>query len=379
MSSSDELIDLFQVLGLNLYESKAYLTLIVKGQISARDLGHLTTIPQSRTYDVLSSLKDKGFALTTPSSDRSYVPSEPKQTLLALYGKRKKEIQHQVIKIQEEIEKKLESLHESYSKALDKVSSLTSEQTQVMNQPVFVVEGNQNIENAMVSMIDRAEKEFLRITKPSESNKSVLDPFYFTSGRTIGHLETARKRGVELRTLSLLHEIPTLFGLKVPADDVVDRKYLEKADDIQEKFILIDNHVALLNLRDPVSKTFGSIGLMLESDPTCSILKQHFQSMWDRAESRASAVKRMKQATEEVCEAMKESKFDRLDISVYRWLATNGATERETLVRSFSRTRRNPTEIHAGIERLLRHKLITKNEALHVLMVENPLKAKSLI
>ncbi len=379
MSSSDELVDLLQALGLNLYESKAYLALVAKGQISARDLGHITSIPQSRTYDVLSSLRDKGFALTTPSSDRMYVPGEPKQILAALYEKRRKEIQGQVIKVQEEIEKRLEKLQGAYSQALDKMSSLSSEQTQIVNQPVFVIEGNQSIENAMVSMIDKAEREFLRITKPFETRKNMIDPFYFTSGRTMGHLETAKRRGVDLRTLSLFYEIPSLFGLDVPLDDVVERKYLENADDIQEKFILVDNHVALLNLRDPVSKTFGSIGLMLESGPTCSILKQHFQSMWDRAESRASVVKRMKRATEEVCEAMKESKFSRLDISIYKTLAGSGATERETLARSLAKHRRRPSEVSTGIENLLGYGLITRNDALNVIMVENPAKAKSLV
>lgn len=361
-----------------MYESKAYLALVAKGQISARDLGNLTTIPQSRTYDVLSTLKDKGFALTTPSSDRTYVPVEPKQILPALYAKRKKEIQGQVIKIQEETEQKLEELQGAYSQALDRISSVSSGQTQVVNQPVFVIEGNQGIENAMVTMIDNAEKEFLRITKPPETWKNVLDPFYFTSGRTLGRMEDASARGVKIRTLSLVFEIPSLFGFELPSDDVVSRKYLERADDIQEKFILVDNHKALLNLRDPASKTFGSIGLMLESAPTCSILKQHFESMWDKAESRASVVKRMKKATEEVCVAMKEANFSRLDVSIYMTLAKNGASEQGTLARSLAK-RRHPSEITAGIERLLRFGLLTRNDVINSIMVENPVKAKSLV
>jgi sugar-specific transcriptional regulator TrmB len=378
LSSSEELVDLLQHLGLNLYESKAYVALVTRGQISARDLGQLTTIPQSRTYDVLSSLKDKGFALTTPSSDKIYAPSVPKQALFTLYGKKKKEIQGQVIRIQEEIERKLEELQRVYSQALDKMSSLASEQTGVVNQPVFVIEGNESMENAMVSMIDKAQTEFLRITKPLETKKNVIDPFYFVSGRTMGHLETAKKRGVDLRTLSLVNEIPSLFGLDVPSDDVIERRYLEKSDDIQEKFIIVDDRIALLNLRDPISKTFGSVGLMLESGPTCSILKQHFQSMWEKGESRVSVVKRMTQAVNEVCEAMKESKFSRIDVSIYKSLARSGATERETLARSLARNR-HPSEISSGIDKLIKFGLITKNDALNVIMVESPTKAKFLL
>lgn len=379
MSSSDELVNLLQQLGLNLYESKAYLALLSKGQISARDLGHITNVPQSRTYDVLSSLKDKGFALTTPSSDRTYVPTEPKQNLLTLYGKRRKEIQGQMIKVQEETEKRLEQLQQTYSQVLEKVSLLSSEQTQVVNQPVFVIEGNQSIENAMVAMIDKAEKEFLRITKPPEAKKTVLDPFYFITGRTMGHLEAAKERGVKIRTLSLVPEIPSLLGLGIPSDDIVERKYLEKADDIQEKFILADNHTALLNLRDPVSKTFGSVGLMLESAPTCSILKQHFESMWERAESRAAVVERMKRATEELCGSMKEANFNRLDVSIYRTLAKNGATEPDTLARNMAKHGHHPAEISTRIEKLIKCGLVVRNDPLNSVMVENPVIAKSLV
>jgi HTH-type transcriptional regulator, sugar sensing transcriptional regulator len=379
LSSSDELVHLLQQLGLNLYESKAYLALVARGQISARDLGQLTTIPQSRTYDVLQRLKDRGFAMTTPSSAKTYMPVEPKHTLSALYGEKRKQIQSQMITVQEETEKKMEELQAVLSLALDKISSVTSEQNQVISQPVFVIEGHQNIENAMVRLIDKAEKEFLRITKPPETRKDVLDPFYFTSGRTMGHLETAKKRGVRLRALSLVYEIPSLFGFEIPKDDVVERKYLEKADDIHEKFVLVDNRTALLNLRDPVSKTFGSIGLMLESENACSILKQHFQSMWEKAESRSSVINRMKKATEDLCKAMTETDFSNLDVSVYRTLARDGATEQEILLRDLASKRHHPSEILKSIDKLRRFGLLAKNTVIDRIMVENPVRAKSMV
>jgi sugar-specific transcriptional regulator TrmB len=379
LSSTDELVDLLQQLGLNRYESKAYVALLSGGQISARDLGRITTIPQSRTYDVLQRLKDKGFAMTTPSSDKTYMPVEPKQTLSALYGERRKEIQSQIIKVQEETEKRLEELQLVHSLALDKISLASSEQNQVVSHPVFVIEGNQGIENAMVSLVDKAQKEFLRITKPPETKRDVLDPFYFTSGRTMGHLESAKKRGVMLRAISLVNEIPSLFGLEIPGDDVVERKYLEKAEDIQEKFVLVDNRTALLNLRDPVSKTFGSVGLMLESENACSILKQHFQSMWDRAESRVSVVKRMRKATDEVCAAMRGAGFSRLDAALYRMLARNGATEPGTLARDAARKHGHQSEVTKEIERLQKFGLLTKNTAINTLMIENPVRARSLL
>jgi len=56
-----------QKLGRNLYESRAYLALLNKGTLTAKSLGRSASIPQSRTYDVLESLTEKGFAVSTPT------------------------------------------------------------------------------------------------------------------------------------------------------------------------------------------------------------------------------------------------------------------------------------------------------------------------
>lgn len=378
MSYSNDLVELIQQLGLNLYESRAYLALLSKGQASPRDLGEITTIPQSRTYDVLQSLKQKGFALTAPSYDRMYSPVEPEQMLATLYGRKRKEIQAQMFKIQEEIEKKLDELRVIYTRAQEKISSLKAEPNKVTSQGVFVIEGNQGIEDVMLNLIDKAEIEFLRITRPPQKSNEVLDPFYFTSGRTMERLEAAKKRGVVLRTLSIENEIPSLLGLDIKADRIVERRYLKRSEDIQEKFVLVDNRTALLNLRDPVSKTFGSLGLILESSPTCSILREHFQSMWERAESRASLAKRMKKSVEEVCETMRAAGFNRLDIAIYKKLAKNGTTDRQV----FSGLVRRGTalsQITKEVDRLLKMGLLIKSEALNSVMVENPLRAMALI
>lgn len=47
--------------GLSDYESRALATLISKGDLSARELAELSGIPRTSVYDVMSSLKAKGF------------------------------------------------------------------------------------------------------------------------------------------------------------------------------------------------------------------------------------------------------------------------------------------------------------------------------
>jgi sugar-specific transcriptional regulator TrmB len=376
--SSEDVVPLLRQLGLNLYESEAYLALVTKGQISAKELGQITSIPQSRTYDVLSSLKDKGFALITPSSDRTYAPVEYGTILSMLYGKRKKEIQTEMIRVQEETEQRLEKLYSVYSRAKEQLASISSNHTQIVNQPVFVLEGNQSIENAMLNLIDKAQKEFSRITKPPDSRRNMLDPFYFIPGMMRDHLSHAQERGVRIRTLSLTYEIPSLVGVDYEGEEGNERKYLEKEEDIPEKFVLVDGRSALLNLRDPVSKTFGSIGLMLESGPTCSILGEHFESMWKKAEPLSSVSKRMKKSVEEVVTLMKEAEFDRLEISIYKTLAKNGAQNVNSLVKILGR-RYSMSEVSFNIQRLVKKGILIQNDWLKAVMAQNPFQVKSLI
>jgi HTH-type transcriptional regulator, sugar sensing transcriptional regulator len=377
LSSDDASVSYLRQLGLNLYESKAYLALLAKGQISAKELGQVTSIPQSRTYDVLSSLKDKGFALITPSSNKTYSPAQPDRILSDLYGKKKKEIQAEMIRVQEQTEKRLEELNNIYSQASKQLAAVSSDHTQVTNQPVFVIEGSQNIEHAMLNLIDRAEKEFLRITRPPDSRKNMLDPFYFLPGTMFDHFARAEQRGVKIRTLSLVREIPSLLGWVYQDEEGNQRRYLEKEDDIPEKFVLVDECNALLNLRDPISKTFGSIGLLLESGPTCAILGEHFESMWRKAESPSSVAKRMKKKSEEVISMMRQFKFTKAEISTYKSLSKNGYQSLDSLIKSLGR-HHSSTEITVAVQRLLKKGMLLQNDWLKSLMAEDPYKITSL-
>ncbi|MDK2795371.1 MAG: HTH-type transcriptional regulator, sugar sensing transcriptional regulator [Archaeoglobaceae archaeon] len=55
------IIEVLKSFGLSDYESRALATLISKGALSARELAELSGIPRTSVYDVMSSLKAKGF------------------------------------------------------------------------------------------------------------------------------------------------------------------------------------------------------------------------------------------------------------------------------------------------------------------------------
>lgn len=72
----DTMLDKLQKFGLNLYEAKAYASLLKIGTANAYKVSKESGIPRARIYDVLESLTKLGFAMTEESSEnvKIYTP-----------------------------------------------------------------------------------------------------------------------------------------------------------------------------------------------------------------------------------------------------------------------------------------------------------------
>lgn len=56
-----ELVEVLKSFGLSEYEAKALITLLSKGELTAKDISELSGIPRTSVYDVMNSLKSKGL------------------------------------------------------------------------------------------------------------------------------------------------------------------------------------------------------------------------------------------------------------------------------------------------------------------------------
>lgn len=83
---SEELRDTLQEAGLSPYQSKAYVALLELGAASAQDLVAASDVPGARIYDVVRSLKDRGYVETYEQDTlqvRAHDPSEVLEDLTA--------------------------------------------------------------------------------------------------------------------------------------------------------------------------------------------------------------------------------------------------------------------------------------------------------
>ena len=64
-------------MGLNAYEIDAYIVLLEGGQMTAMEISQQATVPYSKMYEVLNSLKEKGWIKNTESRPFKYYPVPP--------------------------------------------------------------------------------------------------------------------------------------------------------------------------------------------------------------------------------------------------------------------------------------------------------------
>jgi sugar-specific transcriptional regulator TrmB len=64
-------------MGLNAYEIDAYIALLEEGEMTAMEISRKASVPYSKIYEVLNSLKEKGWIKRSESRPTKYYPAPP--------------------------------------------------------------------------------------------------------------------------------------------------------------------------------------------------------------------------------------------------------------------------------------------------------------
>jgi HTH-type transcriptional regulator, sugar sensing transcriptional regulator len=77
MSINEDTRAALREMGLNAYEIDAYIVLLEGGQMTAMEISQQATVPYSKMYEVLNSLKEKGWIKSSESRPYKYYPVPP--------------------------------------------------------------------------------------------------------------------------------------------------------------------------------------------------------------------------------------------------------------------------------------------------------------
>ncbi len=77
MAVNDKTRAVLREMGLNAYEIDSYIVLLDEGQLTAMEVSQQANVPYSKMYEVLNSLKEKGWIKSSESRPFKYYPVPP--------------------------------------------------------------------------------------------------------------------------------------------------------------------------------------------------------------------------------------------------------------------------------------------------------------
>ncbi|MFH1425737.1 MAG: helix-turn-helix domain-containing protein [archaeon] len=168
---------------LNIYETKVWIALLSKGIASAGEIASISSVPRSRTYDVLESLEKRGFAIVKIGKPVKYIAVKPIEVIEKMKSTTLQDAQEKVknlstLKETTEYEE-LEKLHNTGISPI-KTHEITGS-----------LKGRSNIITRLRELIQNAKKEVFIST-------SIID-FEDKSRVLLPTLEQAAKNNVKIK------------------------------------------------------------------------------------------------------------------------------------------------------------------------------------
>ena len=245
MSVNEETRSALREMGLNAYEVDAYLALLEGGQMTAMQISQQANVPYSKTYDVLNSLKEKGWIKSSETRPYKYFPVPPLEATRTT--KLRLEDKYQVW--ENTVAESLQPLYEG---------------RELIERPdMLILRGQQAVLNKLGEILSKANKEIM-IAAPEFAKPviSMAEPL----------LGSGLKKSVEVKLMAAGKREDWVFLKKIPA-----LGELRVRDHMFGGGVIADGKEAMLFLgEDKPSLVIWSnhVGLV-------GFAREYFQFLWD--------------------------------------------------------------------------------------------------
>jgi sugar-specific transcriptional regulator TrmB len=264
-------VGMLRDLGLNAYESKAYLTTLTKEGLTAAQIADLSGVPRQRVYDVLASLVERGLVSAQPGGRGSrYSATSPQAALGALIDTETARIE----RLQAATAGLIENLTTVYDEGRRDQSPL--DYISVLRGPVAIAERLVEIQSA-------CREEILAFSKPpyAASPQESLDAM----GPRLGALEVRS-----------VYEDQVLIDpdMRAAVHRFVDAG--EKARFMPEvplKLVIVDVSTVMFTMENYLAGRNDLTALVIEHASLSRTLKLAFEAVWSAGDDLASAEQRL--------------------------------------------------------------------------------------
>lgn len=256
-----------QDIGLNAYESRAFLVLIGHSSFKALEVAGRANIPRQKIYEVLDSLVEKGFVRVVQGKAKQFSAVEPKLALEGYLNRKKNSFEREW--------RERNRLAGMLSEDLETVFSSGNQGTGPLNFLRIVADTNQ-IAEEFRRMLTESEAEYLEFARP---------PYGVHPGREPAVRELAA-RGVECRLLFQGAEGDDQSGLRALTEAGAAVKV---SPSLPMKLALFDTRRGMISLDDPVVGHSQITALVFDHSSMASAMRSLFEEFWGRAEAPAAA------------------------------------------------------------------------------------------
>jgi sugar-specific transcriptional regulator TrmB len=271
----EKLIEILnEEMGLSPYESKAYIAILLNGQLSPQGVNQKSGIPRPRTYDVLNSLVGKGLLMEQPGRPTMYAAVDPQIGLERMML----DLERKMLRQLEEKKRTAEKLTAALSRLHDRSQGVTLEE-----RNIWVTRRDNAFVAKYCEAIRNVESEFVVATPdPSPPEKDVLEAVrnVLEKNKTVRVVRQITPRW----TQDQLDEYEKLILL---GDQVRSLKY----DGL--RFAVFDRKDTVLVL--PAGN--GSLAAIWISLPSlATILHKHFEALWQDGKPALPVLRKLREA-----------------------------------------------------------------------------------
>ena len=143
MSIDENTRETLREMGLNAYEVDAYLALLEGGQMTAMEISREAKVPYSKTYEVLNSLKEKGWIKSSETRPFKYYPVSPLEATAFT-------------------KQRLEDKYQGWEQTVAEALQPLYEKRELVERPdILILHGQQAVLTKLEEVVKKANKEIM--------------------------------------------------------------------------------------------------------------------------------------------------------------------------------------------------------------------------
>lgn len=263
MDHTEAQVNQLRELGLNSYESRAYLTLLGKESFTPAQVADHSGVPRQRIYDILASLADRGLVISRPGRHGTkYVAVAPNRALESLLSNE---------------QQRLDRITAATTELIGQLSAVYDE-GQEESEPLEYIEvlrGRAAINQRFAEIEASCKREILIFTKP---------PYERAPGENAEGLEILQ-RNLLARSVYPYSALDDSADRQAIAAFVQRGEQARFVDELPLKLVIVDEATVLIALEAPLGGRANLMIMVIEHPQLAKTLKIAFDAVWDNGET----------------------------------------------------------------------------------------------